>query len=63
MKEKVTSHWFILVILALAQFMVVLDVSIVNVMLPTVEKAFHLSKNEARFKVVHREIGRILEWL
>ena len=43
MKEKVTSHWFILVILALAQFMVVLDVSIVNVMLPTVEKAFHLS--------------------
>lgn len=43
MKEKVTSHWFILVILALAQFMVVLDVSIVNVMLPTVQHAFHLS--------------------
>lgn len=42
-KDKVTSHWFILVILALAQFMVVLDVSIVNVMLPTVQHAFHLS--------------------
>ncbi len=42
-KDKTTSHWFILVILALAQFMVVLDVSIVNVMLPTVQHAFHLS--------------------
>ncbi len=43
MKEKLKSHWFILVVLALAQFMVVLDISIVNVMLPTVEKAFHLT--------------------
>ncbi|HUC95749.1 MAG TPA: MFS transporter [Candidatus Saccharimonadia bacterium] len=44
MKEKTTNHWLILVILALAQFMVVLDISIVNVMLPTVQKAFHLSQ-------------------
>ncbi|HEV2412925.1 MAG TPA: MFS transporter [Candidatus Saccharimonadales bacterium] len=43
MKDKIARHWFILVLLALAQFMVVLDVSIVNVMLPTVQKAFHLS--------------------
>lgn len=43
MKEKTTSHWLVLALLAAAQFMVVLDVSIVNVMLPTVEKAFHLS--------------------
>ncbi len=43
MKEKLASHWLVLVLLALAQFMVVLDVSIVNVMLPTVQKAFHLS--------------------
>jgi EmrB/QacA subfamily drug resistance transporter len=39
MKEKSTSHWLILILLATAQFMVVLDVSIVNVMLPTVERA------------------------
>lgn len=43
MKEKTTSHWIILIILALAQFMVILDVSIVNVMLPTVQRVFHLS--------------------
>jgi EmrB/QacA subfamily drug resistance transporter len=43
MKEKSTNHWLILILLAAAQFMVVLDVSIVNVMLPTVERAFHLS--------------------
>lgn len=42
--KKKTNHWIILVILALAQFMVVLDVSIVNVMLPTVQHAFHLSE-------------------
>src|SRR5580704_1176753 len=44
MKEKTTNHWIILVLLALAQFMVVLDISIVNVMLPSVQKAFHLSQ-------------------
>src|SRR6185437_2577316 len=51
MKEKVTSHWFILVLLALAQFMVVLDVSIVNVMLPTVQKAFHLSPTSLQWVI------------
>jgi EmrB/QacA subfamily drug resistance transporter len=48
-KPKTTSHWLILVLLAAAQFMVVLDVSIVNVMLPTVEKAFHLSVNNLQW--------------
>lgn len=42
-EKKTTSHWIILVLLALAQFMVVLDVSIVNVMLPTVQRTFGLS--------------------
>lgn len=49
MKEKTTSHWIILVLLALAQFMVVLDVSIVNVMLPTVQHAFHLSEQNLQW--------------
>lgn len=43
MKEKAGNHWLTLVLLAFAQFMVVLDVSIVNVMLPAVQRAFHMS--------------------
>jgi EmrB/QacA subfamily drug resistance transporter len=44
MAEKIRSHWLILTVLALAQFMVVLDVSIVNVALPAIQKAFHMSQ-------------------
>ncbi|HEY4963109.1 MAG TPA: MFS transporter [Candidatus Saccharimonadales bacterium] len=48
-KKKSTNHWIILVILALAQFMVVLDVSIVNVMLPSVQHAFHLTESNLQW--------------
>jgi EmrB/QacA subfamily drug resistance transporter len=41
--KRSVNHWFILVLLALAQFMVVLDVSIVNVALPSIQRAFHMS--------------------
>jgi EmrB/QacA subfamily drug resistance transporter len=41
--KKETSHWLILILLALAQFMVVLDVSIVNVALPSIQRAFHMT--------------------
>ena len=51
MKEKLASHWLVLVLLALAQFMVVLDVSIVNVMLPTVQHVFHLSETSLQWVV------------
>lgn len=44
MTDKKTNHWWILIVLALAQFMVVLDVSIVNVALPAIQKAFHMSQ-------------------
>lgn len=37
------GHWYILVLLALAQFMVVLDVSIVNVALPSIQKQFSMT--------------------
>jgi len=43
-KSEGTSHWLILIVLALAQFMIVLDVSIVNVALPAIQKAFHMSQ-------------------
>lgn len=42
MDKKHTSHWIILIILALAQFMVILDSSIVNVAIPSIERDFHL---------------------
>jgi len=48
-KKGETSHWLILVLLALAQFMVVLDISIVNVMLPTVQHAFHMSETSLQW--------------
>ncbi len=47
--KKSVNHWWILVLLALAQFMVVLDVSIVNVMLPTVQRTFHLSEDNLQW--------------
>ncbi len=40
---KRPNHWLILILLALAQFMVVLDISIVNVALPSIQRAFSLS--------------------
>lgn len=43
MVQSGANRWFILVVLALAQFMVVLDVSVVNVALPAMQKAFSLS--------------------
>ncbi|HSX46068.1 MAG TPA: MFS transporter [Candidatus Saccharimonadia bacterium] len=49
--KKQTSHWFVLFVLALAQFMVVLDVSIVNVALPAIQKAFHMSQSNLQWVV------------
>lgn len=45
MIDKAKNHWLILVVLALAQFMVILDVSIVNVALPAIQKAFHMNES------------------
>jgi EmrB/QacA subfamily drug resistance transporter len=46
-----TSHWLILILLALAQFMVVLDVSIVNVALPAIQKAFSMTQADLQWIV------------
>ncbi len=37
-----SEKWFALSILVIAQFMIVLDVSILNVALPSIERDFHL---------------------
>jgi len=51
MSEKSRSHWLILVVLALAQFMVVLDVSVVNVALPAIQRAFHMTESNLQWVV------------
>lgn len=43
MVEKVKSHWIILILLAAAQLMVVLDSSVVNVALPSIQDSFSLT--------------------
>ena len=48
---KQTSHWLILILLALAQFMVVLDISIVNVALPSIQTAFHMTNTSLQWIV------------
>lgn len=50
-KSKQTNHWLILILLALAQFMVVLDVSIVNVALPAIQKAFAMTTADLQWIV------------
>lgn len=49
MKEKIRSHWFMLIVLAFAQFMVVLDSSVVNVALPHIQRTFSLSTTDLQW--------------
>lgn len=49
MPKKQANHWLILILLALAQFMVVLDVSIVNVALPSIQRAFHMTQENLQW--------------
>ncbi len=48
---KQTNHWLILILVALAQFMVVLDVSIVNVALPSIQRDFGMSNTSLQWIV------------
>jgi EmrB/QacA subfamily drug resistance transporter len=43
-RKEGANHWLILTVLALAQFMIVLDVSIVNVALPAIQRAFNMTQ-------------------
>jgi EmrB/QacA subfamily drug resistance transporter len=42
-ETRATNRWFILVIACLAQFMVVLDATIVNVALPSIQRGLHFA--------------------
>jgi MFS family permease len=50
-KKKVVHKGIILFLLALAQFMVVLDVSIVNVALPSMQKALNFGPGNLQWVV------------
>jgi EmrB/QacA subfamily drug resistance transporter len=43
MRNRATNPWIVLVLICLAQFMVVLDATIVNVALPSIQSDLHLS--------------------
>ena len=49
--KRQVNHWLILVLLALAQFMVVLDISIVNVALPAMQRAFNMTATNLQWIV------------
>jgi EmrB/QacA subfamily drug resistance transporter len=54
-KRELSSHsdnkWVLLALLVIAQFMVVLDVSIVNVALPSMSKALHFAPNNLQWVI------------
>jgi EmrB/QacA subfamily drug resistance transporter len=46
-----TNRWIILVIACLAQFMVVLDITVVNVALPSIQRGLHFSSSNLQWVV------------
>ncbi|HZQ03310.1 MAG TPA: DHA2 family efflux MFS transporter permease subunit [Gaiellaceae bacterium] len=51
MRNTATNPWVVLVLICLAQFMVVLDATIVNVALPSIQKDLHLSEGSLQWIV------------
>jgi len=49
--SRATNRWLILVIACLAQFMVVLDATVVNVALPSIQKGLHFSPSNLQWVV------------
>src|SRR2546428_6739792 len=48
---RVTNRWFVLSIVALAQFMVVLDATITNVALPSIQSDLHFGSAELQWVI------------
>jgi EmrB/QacA subfamily drug resistance transporter len=51
MRTHATNPWIVLVLICLAQFMVILDATIVNVALPSIQKDLHLSEGSLQWIV------------
>jgi EmrB/QacA subfamily drug resistance transporter len=50
-RARASSPWLVLVIACLAQFMVVLDITIVNIALPSVQRGLHFSASNLQWVV------------
>src|SRR2546426_11326083 len=57
MRRHATNPWVVLVLICLAQFMVVLDATIVNVALPSIQKDLHLSEGNLQWIVNAYTLG------
>src|SRR3954453_11399283 len=51
MRQHATNPWVVLVLICLAQFMVVLDATIVNVALPSIQKDLNLTEGSLQWIV------------
>src|SRR5256884_4868346 len=51
MRRHAPNPWVVLVLICLAQFMVILDATIVNVALPSIQKDLHLSEGNLQWIV------------
>jgi EmrB/QacA subfamily drug resistance transporter len=51
LRTHATNPWIVLVLICLAQFMVILDATIVNVALPSIQKDLHLSESSLQWIV------------
>src|SRR5438105_2654503 len=51
MTRRTTHPWLVLVLVCLAQFMVVLDATVVNVALPSIQRNLHMSDGDLQWIV------------
>jgi len=51
MAKKATNPWVVLVLICFAQFMVILDATIVNVALPSIQKDLNLTEGSLQWIV------------
>ncbi len=51
MRERATNPWVVLVLICVAQFMVILDATIVNVALPSIQNDLHLTQGSLQWIV------------
>jgi EmrB/QacA subfamily drug resistance transporter len=49
--QRETNRWFVLVLVCLAQFMVILDATIVNVALPSIQRDLHFSAADLQWVI------------
>jgi predicted MFS family arabinose efflux permease len=51
MSSAPSNRWLVLVIVCLAQFMVVLDATVVNVALPSIQRGLHFSQADLQWVI------------